>query len=117
MCQEKTEVTQGSGPRLRKSGGTLRELSLGGLEGSMRKEQGNKRKKRSLWSDQCSRGQSISKTPTGVPHAGKQGKQGRDCQIKILSYPKAEERAASLTPKKEERGAESSGKMCGSMDL
>lgn len=48
MCQEKTEVTQGSGPRLGKSGGTLRELSLGGLEGPMRKGQGNKRKKKKV---------------------------------------------------------------------
>lgn len=59
------------------------------------------------------------KTSTGgtpLP-AEKQGKQGRESQIKISPYPKARERAARLTPKKEKRGVESTGRMCGSTDL
>lgn len=120
MRREKTEVTRGSGPRLGKSGGTLRELSSGGLEGPMRKGQGNKRKKGHSGVTNAPEGNVCPlETPTeGTPlPVGKQGKQGRESQTKILPYPKAKERAASLTPKKEKRGVESTERMCGSTDL
>lgn len=43
--------------------------------------------------------------------------ESRESQIKILPYPpKNGEELPSLTPKKEERGVESSGRMCGSTD-
>lgn len=54
------------------------------------------------------------KTATeGTPlPAGKQGKSNQDFTIP----PKNGEELPSLTPKKEERGVESSGRMCGSTD-
>lgn len=101
----KTEVTQGSGPRLGKSRGTLRELSSGGLEGPTRRA--TKGKKGHSGVTSAPEGNLCPpKTPTGgtsLP-SGQQGKQGRESQIKILPYPKARERAASLTPKRRGRG-------------
>lgn len=81
----------------------------------MRKRQGNKRKKKghSGVTNAPEGNLCPPKTPTEVPPT----QESREGQIKILPYPKAGERAASLTPKKEERGAESSGRLGGSTDL
>lgn len=75
----KTEVTQGSGPRLGKSRGTLCELSSGGLEGPTRRA--TKGKKGHSGVTSAPEGNLCPpKTPTGgtpLP-SGKQGKSNQD---------------------------------------
>lgn len=80
----------------------------------MRKGQGNKRKKKghSGVTNAPEGNLYPPKTPTGVPHAGKQGKQGRESQIEIITMPPNLGKELRVSPLRERKGEQRAQEEC-----